>query len=157
MVPSLTVSPYTESSQSAVVLAGRCRGRSPGQLGRSPGRGETAPVGILKPFKEVENWEFLLCWQGDRCLCLVKPGIKVQYLAQWVKDLALPQLWLWSQLCLGSDSWPRNSISLGAGKKAQKKKMLKTVFLLLSPFPLKVEGEVALTLTPSRSSQNYFP
>ena len=31
-------------------------------------------------------------------------------LAQWAKDLALPRLWLRSQLPLGSDPWPGNSI-----------------------------------------------
>ena len=33
-------------------------------------------------------------------------------LARCVKDLALPQLWLRSQLRLGSDPWPGNSICL---------------------------------------------
>ena len=28
--------------------------------------------------------------------------------SQWVEDLSLPQLWLRSQLQLGSDSWPGN-------------------------------------------------
>ena len=36
--------------------------------------------------------------------------------AHWVKDLALPQLWL------GSDPWPRNSIYLEGGQKWEKKK-----------------------------------
>ena len=42
--------------------------------------------------------------------------------AQWVKDLALPSLWLRSQLQLGSDSWPRNSICCGVAKKGKKEK-----------------------------------
>ena len=33
-------------------------------------------------------------------------GMRVPRLAQWIKDLALLQLWL----RLGSDPWPRNSI-----------------------------------------------
>ena len=37
--------------------------------------------------------------------------------AQWVKDLALPQLWLRSRLWPGSDPWPGNSICLGEAKK----------------------------------------
>ena len=37
--------------------------------------------------------------------------------AQWVKDPALPQLWLRSQLQLGSDPWPRNSTCHGAAQK----------------------------------------
>ena len=36
--------------------------------------------------------------------------------AQWVKDLALPQLQLRLQQWLGSDSWPRNSIFLCEAK-----------------------------------------
>ena len=36
---------------------------------------------------------------------------------QWVKDLALPQLWIRSQLWLQSDSWPGNAIGCGAAKK----------------------------------------
>ena len=47
--------------------------------------------------------------------------------AQWVKDPALPQLWLRSHLQLRSDPWPRNSIchkaaKNGRGKKKKKKK-----------------------------------
>ena len=42
-------------------------------------------------------------------------------LAQWVKELVL--LWLWHrlQLQLGSDSWTRNSLCLGAAQKEDKK------------------------------------
>ena len=36
---------------------------------------------------------------------------------QWVKDTALPQLWLRLKLRLGFDPWPRNSICLWAAKK----------------------------------------
>ena len=42
--------------------------------------------------------------------------------AQWVKDPALPQLWLCLQLWLGSDHWPRSSIYHGVAKKKKKKK-----------------------------------
>ena len=41
-------------------------------------------------------------------------------LAPWVKDLALPQLWLESRLQLGSDPWPRNSMCQGAAKNENK-------------------------------------
>ena len=40
----------------------------------------------------------------------------VPVLAQWVKDLTVPQLWLRLQLQLGSDPWPRNSVCCGALK-----------------------------------------
>ena len=48
------------------------------------------------------------------------PGSAVPSLAQWVKDLVLPQLWLRSQLQLGSDPWPGSSISCGAAKNENK-------------------------------------
>ena len=44
-------------------------------------------------------------------MCLI-PG-----LAQWVKYLALPQLWLSSRLWLRSNSWPGSSICYRAAKK----------------------------------------
>ena len=37
--------------------------------------------------------------------------------AQWVKDLALPQLWLSLRLWLGPDTRPGSSICCGAAKK----------------------------------------
>ena len=42
--------------------------------------------------------------------------------AQWVKNLALPQLWLRLQLWLRSDPWPKNSICHGVAKKKKKSK-----------------------------------
>ena len=42
-------------------------------------------------------------------------------LVQWVKDPALPELWLRSQLQLRSDPWPRNSIYRWMAKKIEKK------------------------------------
>lgn len=48
-------------------------------------------------------------------------------LAQCLKDLALPQLWLRLHLGLGFDPWPSNSIGCGvANKERKKKKDLKT-------------------------------
>ena len=44
---------------------------------------------------------------------------------QWIGDPALLQLWLKSQLQLGCDPWPRNSICCGVVKK-RKKKMFDT-------------------------------
>ena len=44
--------------------------------------------------------------------------------AQWVKDLALPQLPLRLQLQLGSDPWPGNSMYHRAAKKEQKKNIM---------------------------------
>ena len=42
--------------------------------------------------------------------------------ARWVEDLVLLQLWLRSQLRLGSDLWPRTSICCGAAKNKQTNK-----------------------------------
>ena len=43
------------------------------------------------------------------------------WLAQWVRHLALLELWLGSQLQLGSDPWPGNSICHGVAKKGKRK------------------------------------
>ena len=51
-------------------------------------------------------------------------------LAQWVKDPALPQLWLRSQLWLGFDPWPGNSICHGLVKNEKKKKKKKSQFTI---------------------------
>ena len=65
--------------------------------------------------------------------------------AQCVKDLALLQLWLKlklrlrSQLWLGSDPWPRNSICLGTAKKKKKKKKKKRGLVLASRWALGFE------------------
>ena len=58
------------------------------------------------------------------CQCLGSAGMQVRSLAraQWVKDLALLQLQLRSQLQFGSDPWPRSSIGHGAAKNGKKKK-----------------------------------
>ena len=55
-------------------------------------------------------------WDGWH---LWSAGTQVQSLAQWIKDLALPQL------RLGSDPWPGNSICYRVAKKTQKNKRKK--------------------------------
>ena len=54
--------------------------------------------------------------------------------AQFVKGSALLQLWLRSQLWLGSDPWPRSSICRGGGKKKKNRfsfsPVLCTIFYL---------------------------
>ena len=47
---------------------------------------------------------------------------------QWVKDLALPQLWLRSQLQLRSDPWPGNSICHGAARKEKQNSFIGVLF-----------------------------
>ena len=50
---------------------------------------------------------FLECWDTG----------SIPSPAQWVKDLVLSKLQCSSQLWLGSDPWPRNSICHGVAKK----------------------------------------
>ena len=54
---------------------------------------------------------------------------QVRSLAQHsgLRILALPQLWLRSQLRLRSDPWPRNSKCHGAAKKEKKKSMRRLI------------------------------
>ena len=51
-------------------------------------------------------------------------GRLIPSLAQWVKDLALPQLWRRSELWLRSDPWPGNCICLRVAKKEKKKRKI---------------------------------
>ena len=62
-------------------------------------------------------WEFLLWWKGIGCILGTLGHRFDPRLAQWVKNLALPQLWLRSKLWLGSDPWPKNSICSGVAKE----------------------------------------
>ena len=65
----------------------------------------------------MSQWDWWHLWSTG--IQVPSPG-----LAQWAKDLALPELRLQlrSQLQLGSDPWPGNSICHGAAKKEKKKK-----------------------------------
>ena len=73
--------------------------------------------------------EWLAFWRHSRCSPMgsVVPWERwdtglIPAPAQWVVDLALPQLQLGLQLRLRSDPWPRNSMCCGAVKKKKKKK-----------------------------------
>ena len=67
---------------------------------------------IMNKSLKTINQEFLL-WCNLGCRFYPQP-------AQWVKDLVVLQLWCRSQLQLGSDPWPRNSMCPGAAKKGSK-------------------------------------
>lgn len=56
-------------------------------------------------------------------LCLQSAGTQVQFpsQAEWVKDLAMSQLWCRLQLLLGSDAWSGNSICHQVAQKREKK------------------------------------
>ena len=57
------------------------------------------------------------------------------WLAHWVKDLVLPQLWLRSRLCLGSDPWPGSSMCLWAAKNEKKKRKKRNMYWFLPLVP----------------------
>ena len=52
-------------------------------------------------------------------------------LAQWVEDSALLQLWLRSQMQLGSDPWSGSPYAAGQQKKEKDSKTLEIKFLKL--------------------------
>lgn len=53
-------------------------------------------------------------------------------LAQWVKELMLPQLRHRLQLWLRSDAWPGNSMCLGVAKRGEKKECMALCLLIYS-------------------------
>ena len=69
---------------------------------------------------KIKYPEFPLCHNGIGGI-LGAVGYRFNpHMAQWVKDLVLPWLWLRSQLQLGFDPWPGNSICYGAAKNEKK-------------------------------------
>lgn len=62
--------------------------------------------------------EFLLWRNGIGSISGALDTDLIPGLAQWVKDLAWPQLQLW----LGSDSWPRNSVCCGTARKEERER-----------------------------------
>ena len=72
---------------------------------------------LIKKSDKINVYMEFLLWHNRIGLAMSW----VYQLAQWVKDPVLMQLWLRSQLRLGSDPWPGNTISLGAAKKKKKK------------------------------------
>ena len=72
--------------------------------------------------------------------------------AQWVKDLALPQLWLGSQLRLNSDPWPGSSICRGVarnGSKTKQQQKTKDAGIICIPVSIVADGRLAECLTPA--------
>ena len=71
-----------------------------------------------------------LMWKYLRSSCTGEMGLAASWdhwvtdsipgLAQWVKDLALPQLWLRLRQTLGTDPWPQNSYAAGRPKIKKK-------------------------------------
>ena len=60
-----------------------------------------------------------------RHLCSARTQIRSLAQLSGIKDPALPQLWL------GSDLWPENSIAVGGQKRGEKKKKKKEVRLTI--------------------------
>lgn len=70
-----------------------------------------------KLFKRRENWSSRCGAAGSAASVQGQDASSIPYLAQWVKDLTLLQLWHRWLLRLSSDAWPSNSICQGAAKK----------------------------------------
>ena len=64
------------------------------------------PLGTVGSIASLQHWD----------------AVSIPTMAQWVKDLALPQLQCRSQLWLRSYSWPGNSICHGEPKKKKERK-----------------------------------
>ena len=73
---------------------------------------KTMPLAGHDYLQNLENLELPL-WHNGMGSVL---GALIPRPAQWVKDLALPQLWLSLQLWLRFDPWPRSSMSLGVAQ-----------------------------------------
>ena len=73
--------------------------------------------GQLSPFAAPHNLT-----QGEAMKTEVKNHWSSSLVAQWVKDPALSLPWLWSQLRLGFDPWPRKFCMLWWGAKKKKEK-----------------------------------
>lgn len=86
-----------------------------------------------KLFKRRENWSSRCGAAGSAASVQGQDASSIPYLAQWVKDLTLLQLWHRWLLRLSSDAWPSNSICQGAAKKEKGGKKGREN---LSPLPL---------------------
>ena len=87
------------------------------------------------------SWE---CWDA----------VSIPSLAQWVKVLVLPQLWLKSQLRLRYDPWPRNSICHGAAKKKKPEERKNKLILFLLNYEILEEEYKNNTLKNHIPTQN---
>ena len=87
---------------------GEGEGRSRRGKGGGGGRGKE---------EGEEEWSSLFGTMGSAASLQCHTLVQLPALRSELKDLALPQLWCRSQLQLGSDPWPRNSICLGFGHK----------------------------------------
>ena len=60
-------------------------------------------------------------FSGSSGALQLQDGGLIPSLAQWVQDLAMPQVWCRSKLQVGSDPWPGNSICRRVAKKEREK------------------------------------
>ena len=81
-------------------------------------------------FKEMLGVSAVVLWVNDLA-CLCGGAGSIPRLVQWVKDLALLQLWHRLQLWLGFSPWPENFQMLWRWPKKKKKGLFKSYVHLL--------------------------
>ena len=99
------------------------------------------------PIKHIHEWHSRCGTRGSAVSLEHWDQGSIPSPAQWVKDPALPQLWSRSQLWLGSDSWPGNSIHQGVAEKEEKKKYIYTyICVCVCVYSVKWAANVMYTL-----------
>ena len=89
----------------------------------APGLHQSSSVtGLAYTHKDTRQLELLLWCNGISGVSSA-PGCRSNpILAQWLKDLVLPRLWVKSQMLLRSDPWRLNSLCCGVANKEKKRK-----------------------------------
>ena len=78
-------------------------------------------------FRKINPGASAVVQQDQQCLCSTRTQVPSPARHSGLKHLALLHLWYGSQLRIGSDPWPGNSICQEAAKKEKKKKFKSTM------------------------------